>query len=245
MRCAPRWTLPLVVWIAIAPLLNRPPAAQQRPTPSDSVPRDSVPRTGADMSPLVYAVFVAALTVAPPAVLLSSRFTDPDSTGTLGNHIAAYFAAGGMDQHGSENHGDTYSGTVEVLAGHFYGTFRASDFRGPGHVQFLSARAGYLLRAKRVLAGGVSVGYRHVTGHNVEDAVEVGLPLVLGNEIGGVRWEPSYVISSKGIAWNYRLQMELYLAKPLVLGAAFEVLPLRQGASHFNVVSLLLGLRRQ
>lgn len=101
--------------------------------------RDSVPG-GANMLPLVFPAFLAVMAAAPPAVLFSSLFPDPDTTGTLGNHVAAYFAVGGMEQHGSKNHGDTYSSTIEVLAGHFYGVLRSADFRGPGHVQFLGAR---------------------------------------------------------------------------------------------------------
>ena len=142
---------------------------------------------------LVMPVFVAVMAAAPSAVMLTSRFTDPDTTGTLGNgYMTAYVAAGGMAQHGSEVEGDTYSGNAEILAGHFYGAFRLESFSAPDRVQFRTIRAGYLLRAKRVLAGGLTLGYRYSSGHDVQDAVEVGLPLILANERAGVHLEPSY-----------------------------------------------------
>jgi hypothetical protein len=240
---------PLVVQlVAWAPPLSRPAVAQKPGTPRDSAPNDSAPRkpTGIGCEMCLAAVLAAFWTVtliAPSSMLLVKKALNPPPGALPDSHLSAYFAGGG----GGLNHGANgwaHSENVEVLRHGLYGEVRIENFYAPDHIQFQTVRAGYLAHPKPQASGGVTLGYRTAHGDGGRNALEIGVPLAVGNERGAFRAEATYLISPEGVTWNYRLQMELYIpSKRLVTGFDFEAKPYRQNGPYFGEMALLLGVR--
>jgi hypothetical protein len=198
---------------------------------------------------VVLAGFVVAVLVAPPILLFikpdtsdhrrrGAPFADP--------HVSFYFVGGGSWE--KPGLGWVRSEIIEVHGKQIYGEldFEHSYFSDLGHFQFQSVRAGYLIH-KTAMATGVSLGYRRALGDRVQDALQIGLPLAmdLGRQ-GGVqaswRFEPTYLISSHGVTWNYRLQWDIVLPRShLVTGFNIETKPVRQGDPYYATVNLLVG----
>ena len=88
---------------------------------------------------------------------------------------------------------------------------RAEESAGKaGKQRLLTARGGYLWHAKGRAAGGLTVGYVHAEGATSQTGPELGIPLFVGRETMTMRFEPTYVMSSGGPLWSYRLRMEGY-----------------------------------
>jgi len=243
-------TLALLL-ITLASLLSQSALAQRPAAPKDTTPKDSRPRgVGCEMClGVVLAGFVVAVLVAPPALLFikhdtsdhrrpGAPFADP--------HVSLYFVGGGSWE--KPGLGWVRSEILEVHRKRMYGEvdFENSYFSDLGHFQFQSVRAGYLLH-NTAMAGGVSLGYRRAVGDRVQDALQIGLPLAmdLGRQ-GGVqaswRFEPTYLISSQGVSWNYRLQWDLAFPRShLVTGFNVETKPARQGDPYYATINLLVG----
>jgi len=226
-------------------------SAQTPPVSPDSVPKDSQPEArgpGCEMCMLpVLAVFGAALLVAPPTVMLVGKDTTRRpgyDVGFAGDHFSVYLVGGGSWE--KPGLGWTHSESVAALKGRLYGELRfdSFEFSDLGSAHFQTVRAGYLVHPAQPVLGGVTIGYRRARGDSVQNAVEIGLPLVLGTSRGWIRFNPTYLISSAGITWNYSLQMEFpILHTPLVLGFDFEARTLRQDGVYFGTVALVLGTR--
>jgi len=198
---------------------------------------------------LVIAGGMVVFALAPPAFLLLP--TKPDTTlpnlGFMANHFGAY-ATGGLAYRsapeGESHYGWMHSASIEALWNRLYGEARFEAFDVADHVQFWTVGAGYLFQPLPNMAGGFTLGYRWAHGDDVQDAVEVGLPLVWGREVAAGRFEPTYVISSRGVSWNYRLRLDLDIGRsPFVAGTCFDIKPLRQGGGYHATFTLLLGVR--
>jgi hypothetical protein len=232
--------------MALATLLAQPLVAQQSPTPPDSVAADSVPTAGPHdwrLLPALAALGVV-LAAAPPALFLVPNTTKPDSTRVLpDNYLAAYVTGGGIGENAPSSW--THSENLDLLRGHLYASLSIEHFQVREHLRYESIRAGYLFRPKRGFAGGLTLGYRRVSGRGGQDAAVIALPLMAGGREGAARFESAYVISREGVSWTYRLQAEAYLLpKPLFAGLVVEAKPLRQGAPYLGTVALLFGARR-
>jgi hypothetical protein len=138
----------------------------------------------------------------------------------------------------------THSESIEILKNGIYGEVRIENLYVPDRFQFQTLRGGYLAHPKPALVGGVTLGYRRAQGDRVQNALEIGLPLVIGAPRGSFRFEPTYLISSAEISWNYRGQIEFNIPRRhLVAGLNVEGKPLRRGDPYFGTVALLLGVR--
>jgi hypothetical protein len=243
----------LLYLVGLLPI-DRSALAQRPATPRDSLPKDSQPArpvgVGCEMCGLVALAAVAAVMVAAPsAVLLIKEKRDADTTGHLRvwparNHITVSFVGGGSWE--TPGKGWVHAENLEVVKGHLHGELRVEDlhFSDLGSVQFQTIRAGYFLHRRALLRGGATVGYRNARGDRVQNAVEVGLPLEMGSERGWMRFEPTYVLSSAGVTWNYRLQGDFPIAHtPLLIGFNVEAKTLRQGGAYFGTAALVLGFR--
>jgi hypothetical protein len=230
---------------AFNPILSRSLAAQERPAPPDSTATDSAPQYG--HSPIIYplfAGFLAALAFAPAVFVIPGVPTNPGTEGgpLSSNYTTIYFTAGGfeLDQHEAWTH----SQNLEIRRGHLYVALRVETFDALDRPSFYTARLGFLVQPKSKLSGGVTLGYRRAIGPDTEDAVEIGLPATIGNQRAAMRFEPIYLVSRKGVAWNYRFQGEIYLLpKPLFTGFTVEGKSLRQAGEYFGAVTLLFGAR--
>lgn len=204
----------------------------------------------------VLAGFSAVLLAAPPSLVLfvdSTPRSGIESLGHWDNHVTAYLAGGYVDAMRREDRvsGWGHSGSLEVFTRGVYAEVRVENFRLPSLVQFQTVRVGYLLHAPhRSAAGGVTIGYRRAYGDRVQPAWEIGLPAVLAltrpDRRADVVWrfEPTYLISSEGVSWNYRWQTDFHIRGTAVIpGIAFEAKPMRQDGPYFVAVSLVLGVR--
>ena len=139
----------------------------------------------------------------------------------------------------------SHSENVELLSNHLYAALRLESFEVSHPVRFQSVAAGYLFRPKPAVRGGVTLGYRHASVRGGSDAVQIGLPLMVGSRLHLIRFEPTYVISRKGLMWRYRFQGEFPVPRtPLIWGLSIEATPLRQGGSYHGLVMLLFGVRK-
>ena len=218
-------------------------AAQQTPAPPDSTARDTI-RRAADGSAFALAVAALMLAAAPgPLVFAMNPDTIPLRFSK--NHMAFYVTGGALSgsRGGQDFGGWTASGTVELFRNGMYGEVRVEDFHLPYYVQFRTIRAGYLFRPKPALAGGVTLGYRFTDPRRSENAFEVGFPSVVSAGRGWIRLEPTYIISSQGITWNYRFQTELPVSRELFAGLDMDGKPDRQDAPYFVTLTLLFGWR--
>lgn len=227
--------------VAMGAPLNRSLTAQRPSAPADTTHHGSMPGSDGPLQPALVAA-VLVFVVAPPMLLLSPEWTNPDSNWSLANEHMAAYATGGCA--GSNRRcGWTHSENIDIIDNHLFGGLRLETFQIPNHVQLLTFRAGYLFHPKPALEGGVTLGYQHVTGFDPYDAVEIGLPLTVGSERIGSRLEPAYLISAHGVDWTYRLQMETYMLPPLTTGFILEAKPLHHGGPYYASAALLFGFR--
>ena len=185
--------------------------------------------------------FWAVLATAPPAILLlRSHLTPPDSLGGVRERmLTAYVSAGGTVLSPSTA---AYSGGLQLLDGHFFAAARGEDIRPSTRGRFLSASAGYLIRPLSPYAGGLAMGYRRSYAPSREEALEISLPLLMGNKRITTLFAPTYVISRSGVRWTYRWQSDFYgLPEPLFAGFLFDAQPLQDGVS--GVFALHVGAR--
>ena len=229
----------------LATALGSPALAQaaDRSIPADTAPPDSQPHHFAEWEMLpFFAGFAAALAVAP-ASLVFLHGADPP--GALPNsHAAAYVSGGGGGTLASNSVHWFYTEEVEGWTGHLYGDVRDESFRGPAYRRFLTVRGGYLVHPRPGIEGGLTLGYRVADNGPAPQAVTMGLPMMFGSEKGFVWWEPTYLVSSAGVSWNYRFQAEFYiLPTRLTAGTAFDFLPLQQGGAYVGTMTLLFGIR--
>lgn len=226
--------------------LLAPPLVAQQSTPPDSTVRDSLPPANPHDWRILpgFAGLFTALVVAPPALFLMPGLLTPDSTRALPDrYVAAYFMGGGIGEDAPSSW--THSENLDVLRGHLYASLSVEHFYHRERVQYQTIRVGYLFRPNRGVTGGVTVGYRQVSGNGGEDAVLIGLPITGGGQVATLRFEPIYAISRAGVSWTYRVQAEIYLLpKPLFTGVVIEAKPLRQGGPYQGTLGLLFGVRR-
>ena len=235
----------LVCAFVFAPL--RIGSSQIPPATQDSTPRDTARMmSGHGGIALALAIVTAIVLVAPgPFVPLSN----PDTThlGFARNHLAVSATGGlltGETEGGDDFNGLAYSASVEVFRNGVYGEVRGESYDQGSRTQFWTIRAGYLMRPKSAIAGGATIGYRFVTEGVSENALEVGFPLAVGSPRKWIRLEPTYVISTRGVSWNYRFQTDFLVTRSLSSGLNVDVKPSRQHGPYFAAITLLLGWRR-
>jgi hypothetical protein len=245
----------LHIAVAISPL--SPAVSAQVPT--DSVPTDSVRRdtTASDSvragpihpwwGPLVIPasiVFGAVIAAAPAPLARWVNF--PRDMGFMKNHVALHASLGGRF-----SDGETWANglSLEIVRKPMLLELRAEDFWRPRHIRYFTARTGYLWHPKRAATGSLTVGYVHAEGTTSQTGLELGLPLFVGRETMTLRFEPAYVISSRGVLWNYRGQAEAYIGGGrYVIGGNVVRKSLRltskdEGALSPQAVTLVLGVR--
>jgi hypothetical protein len=158
--------------------------------------------------PLGLAAFVALrFGPGPAAMVMGNR--DPTHGSRFANHGAIAMSVGGTF-HG----GQTWSNgaTLEGVRGHAYGELTVEDFWRPRHLQYVSARGGYLWYPAPNVAGGMSLGYMHADADRAQRGPELGLPLFFGDSVGRqIRFEPTYVVGHR-LLFNYRLQVRVPVA---------------------------------
>lgn len=141
-----------------------------------------------------------------------------------------------------------YSAGVEVLVRGWYAEVRNEHFRLPEHIEYRSARLGYLIHPVPEVAGGVTVGYREARGVRGHSGAELAFPFVAGSRTWWLRYEAAYVMGKEMVSWSYRMQAEfLFRGGPLYWGLNVEAksLPLSIGSKVMAVpVALLVGVRR-
>lgn len=241
--------LQIVTFISLPPL-SRSAIAQEPAAPTDSAPP-------VRCIPAAALLVVGGMLLSAPASLLLLNTTpdpadreepipDDMEPAFWDNHVSAYLTGGLTERFRKEpnRYGWAHSVSVEVFAHGIYGELRVERFAVPDHVQFQTVRAGYLFRPRRAVATGVTLGHRSAYGERVQDAFEIGLPLVVGAARGSARFEPTYLISSQGVSWNYRFQTELYIPRsPFMAGVGWEGKTVRQGGFYFSAFTLLVGVR--
>ncbi|MFI5236189.1 MAG: hypothetical protein ACHQXA_10795, partial [Gemmatimonadales bacterium] len=157
-------------------------------------------------------------------------------------HLEGYLAAGVARTSSSNTF--TLGEHIDLFVHHLYGSLAYEDF-SRWDVRLASGTAGYLLRPRGPLAGGVTLGYRRATGTGAEDALLIGLPLVFGSERAAMWFEATYAISHSGVSWGYRFQSDLYaLPRPFFAGLRVEAQPLRHGGDYVATVALLVGVQQ-
>jgi len=224
----------LVLASALLPAISH--AQEHPPASRDTTARDSnavSPNHGAVAVALAAATLVM-LAAPGPLVFV----TNPDTThlGFADNHVAVSVTAGplfGLGR-GQDFGGWAYSAGVETLMNGVYAELRTENFT-LDHVRFWTIRGGYLFHPKAAVAGGATLGYRYAGRAGLENAIEVGFPLVVGTRRGWMRFEPSYVISSQGVSWNYRWQSEFPVSHGLHGGFDFDVKPIHQAVSYTHL----------
>jgi hypothetical protein len=161
-------------------------------------------------------------------------------------HVAFRVSVGGRF-----SEGETWANAVsiELVRKRVHAELQAEDFWRPRHVRYFTARGGYLWHAKGRAAGGLTVGYVHAEGATSQTGPELGLPLFIGSDKGTMGFEPTYVMSSGGPLWSYRLRMEGYAAGGrYVIGANVVQKSVRIGSEEPDAlapqaVTAVLGVR--
>jgi hypothetical protein len=228
---------------------------QVPPTSSDTVAQDSTDnvRPVGGHGPMLLGFAAAfAVTFFAPAVL--PFINDYPDTAAIGlprwrKHLAVYTTLGGtvrLPDRPGNRYGWRHSLTVEALWKSLYGQVQLDDVHAPDDATYRSLRAGYFLRPKPQVAGGLTFGYRWATGDEVQDAFLIGLPFVYAPRPPVTLWmEPIYVVSSRGLTWTLDMRTEFSIPRsPAFAGVEFGFAPLRQGGSYHWALRLLLGARR-
>ena len=240
----------------VLPSFGRPAIAQTSTAERDSVQRDTIQRDTVRRpihpSPLIYPIMAALMTIvvaAPPAMLLVSTvepvMADRSAPLFADRHVYAYGAAGP----GSDTQDRTFwaaTEVVEVFVNGIYGEARVEQFGlHERNIGLRTVRLGYLARPRRQALGGVTIGCRAPRDHRDLHGVEVGLPLIMGNRVADVRFEPRYLISTQGVSWNYLFQADLAAGdSPLVFGVRITAHTFEPHGSPSNAaLALLVGVR--
>lgn len=214
----------------------------QQPAAPDSATHDTTHVANEEGSLLLVVAAAAVVTAAAPAALLVMGPKPDTSLSLPSRSFGAYVAVGGTGT--SSPNSFTLAERADLVARHVYGSLASEDF-DKEHLHFYSASAGYLLRPRGPLAGGLTLGYRHATGIGAEDAALIGIPFIFGTQRAELWLEPTYAVSRYGISWEYRFQVEAYLLPhPFFLGLLGEARPLRHGADYVGTVALLVGVHQ-
>lgn len=227
--------------------------AQNPPTPQDTVPQTAADTTrkgpvDAWLLVPVIAAFGAALLFAPPSLLfVPSLDTTSRELRLTQPHVSVY-GVGGITQRISGDDPNpwkwTGSASLEAVASGLYAELRIEALSIPEPTQAWTLRGGYLFHPKPQFAGGFTLGYRWAQGDSIQNALEIGLPFAFGREFLAARFEPTYLISSRGLTWQWRFQPEFYIPRsPLMAGLCLEIKRARQGAPYHGTLTLLAGLR--
>jgi hypothetical protein len=228
-------------------------SAQSDSILKDSLPPDSI-RGGPIHDPRMYLMVYAGIFVLPVVLVtapapLAKWWGEPGRTAMafLDDHWAAYVSVGGYFHRGQTW---AHSASLEVLRKSVHAELHVEDFWRPRHVRYFTLRAGYLWHPRRRAAGGVTLGYVHADRDPAQRGLEIGVPLFVGSSSGTMRLEPTYVLSSSGLLWSGRLQLEFHIpGGPYFVGANMvgKSLQLRSDPSRDDLaaraVTLLFGTR--
>lgn len=135
---------------------------------------------------------------------------------------------------------------VEALRRGYLAEGRFETFRIPERLDYYTVRVGRLWHPDSSLAGGLTIGYRAVSGPRPRQrGVEVAFPLVAGRPSWWVRVETAYVMSLRQSSWSWRLEGDRLLGEgPLFVGArlvvdSWEIR--RRGEASHSLAALVLG----
>jgi hypothetical protein len=226
--------------------LSQPLVAQEGQTAADTTVADST-QPGVRHPPLLLPALVgvaAVMATAPPALLLIPGLVRPDSTRWLADRYLALYLTGGGIGDGAPSSW-TNAEHVDLRRGHLLASASIEHFNVGDRLRYSTLRAGYLFQPMRGMAGGLTLGYRSVSGTDGQDAVILSFPYLTGWRKIAVRFEPTYVMSGAGVSWTFRFQSELYeLAGPMFAGFVIDAKPLRQDGPYLGTLALLIGIRR-
>ena len=163
------------------------------------------------------AILSAIFAAAPLALFIGDR--GPSEMPFLENHGAASVDVGGAFQAG-QTWADAMR--IEAVRHNVYYELIGEEYWRPVHVEYLTARAGYLFHPRRITAGGVTLGFMNGPSQSRERGPELGLPLFLGDSASVLfRLEPTYVVSPRGLLWSYRAEFDLAVPRhPYFVGAS-------------------------
>jgi hypothetical protein len=240
----------VVVAIAVAILPLAAAAVAQAPVPNDSVivglPADDSARFNR-RPPMVEGMLL--MPIAPGALALLLRKEPGPELPPLGfweRRLAVHAAVGGGVAR-SDSNTCAYSAGVEILLRGIYAEARTEHFLFPKHIEYRTARLGYLFHPLPEAAGGITLGYRDAQGIPAHDGLEVAFPFVTGSRTWWLRYEAAYVFSRDTPSWSYRMQAEFLIrGGPLYAGLNVEAksLPLRTGSKVFSIpLSVIVGVR--
>jgi hypothetical protein len=203
-------------------VLVRPAHAQKtEPGCAPPVRRDS----SVDADPRRMLEAMVLFVVLPPALLhLPGVACDAPGDRELGlarNHVAVFVGGGGL-VNGNWKGGPATTAAAEVVLRGVYADLHVEQYwwGGDERIRLWDARAGYLDHPTRALATGVTVGYRDASGAPGDwgvEGVEIGVPIVLGRDVGWMLWEPTYVISRGHLRVSPRARLDVVIPRtPLV-----------------------------
>lgn len=191
------------------------------------------------MYALVYAAWIP-LMVAPAAFVLLPM-TDSGRTAVLENYVSAHVAVGYAEH---ERRGWAHVHAVETLWNGLFAEVRAQAYRVPEYSGVQAARAGYLWRRRRHLAGGVTAGYVRGSGEYLPGGLEIGLPLLLRTQRGSIRYEAAYIITPEFGYWNWRMVGEFpFPQKPFAGGFNLDARTPLRDEELFYGLTLFVGVR--
>jgi hypothetical protein len=232
----------------------RPPtnSARRDSLPKGRVPTDSLRRDSTRVQhPHGMLAALYMLLIAPAGIVYvveTPPRPEPTRLGFWKDHMSLHFAGGDASSNAdSVAPLRTWAGSasVEVLAGGFLAEARVEHFGVPDPLRYTTLRVGRLSHPRPEVAGGVTLGYRHVRGPRPHDGLEIGFPFIGGGPGGWVRFETTYVISLRQSSWNYRLQWERLLGRgPFFVGANLELKAWeirRRGELSHGVLGILVG----
>jgi hypothetical protein len=205
----------------LAVVLSQPASAQSPSTRADSI-ASTEQRTDSTVARRAHDPRMLLLLPAGAAAVLAILFVpaplafwlgEPDSThhAFQPNQQSASMALGGRFQNGQ-----TWSHAIglEASRGDVYGEVTVEEFWRPRHIRYISLRGGRFWHPRKGVAGGLSVGYMHANAEARHRGPEFGLPLLVADSVGrSLRLEPTYVVGSSGVVFNYRLQLRTPLAR--------------------------------
>ena len=214
--------------LALLMLLPLKQTLSQRPSVSgDSARRDSMPTDSlraADCAACFLAIPVGGVMIlsaifaaAPLALFIGER--GPSEMSFLQDHGAASASVGGAFQAGQ-----TWADAVriEAVRRNLCYALTVEEFWRPTHVEYFTARAGYLFHPRRITAGGVTLGFMNGPSRTRDSGPEIGLPLFVGDTSRvSFRLEPTYVLSSRGLLWSHRAECDVAMPRqPYFLGVS-------------------------
>jgi hypothetical protein len=189
MNAAPGFRAPHTVVVRAAPLLltcalsllpSHPTSAQVPRPPADSAARDSLPKDSAAVDSIrrssarykghhALQGALYAVVLAPAGILYfieTPPRAEPSRLGFWKDHASLYLA-GAVADFDADSLGvqiGAGSASVEVLMGGFLAEARLEHFHVPEPLRYATLRVGRLSHPRPEVAGGVTLGYRHVRG---------------------------------------------------------------------------------